>query len=450
MLHPHRTRCRIFICPGRMRVRWPPGRSLFGRSVTALVAFTLAFQVLAYTVSGALVVWPLLKAAADDLARTIVLTSNTISKLPPAEQAKAMAELGERNQLQISLASGPLPGERSWVPFIEHLEQSLSAQLGKVIEVRSKNNAYYIDVEVPGLSLRYAFPHSRVGTQPLLAAVILFFGTLALSYTAAIIVAKRLARPLNILGEAAAEVGRGGTPQLTPQHVSELDSLVESFNTMARKVQALLNNRTTVLAGISHDLRSPIARARVALELAKETPDMSLLNDIDRHLSQMEKLLNQFFEFARGVEYSQIEQTPLDQILPVLSEQLSTGHSAIVLNCEPNLINVNRIALERVFTNLVENAQRYGGDQNVEVICTRDRGGAVVEVMDRGPGIPHAERERVFEPFVRLENSRNPATGGSGLGLSIVREICLAQNWRIELLDREGGGLRAVLTLKAS
>ena len=432
-----------------MRVKWPSHRSLFGRSVTTLVAFTLVFQILAYTVSSALVVWPLLKSAADDLAGIMVLSTKAMANLPANERPKLMADLGSLNRLNISVATGPLPGSRSWRPFVSQLEESLSNKLGEPTEVRIENGTYHVDIAIPGLTLRYTFPHSRLGTNPLLAAAILFLGTLALSYAAAIVVAGRLAHPLNSLSAAAAAVGRSGTtPQISrPNRIAELDALVTAFNRMAREVQALISNRTTLLAGISHDLRSPIARARVALQLAKESPDVTLMDDIDRYLAQMESLLAEFLEFAGGVGNFQTTQMPLNEVLTNLCNELARTRPNIKCTCEKISLKVNRIALERTVTNLIENAQRYSGEQLVEVRCQLNMGRASIEVLDRGPGIPREQRAQVFEPFVRLEGSRNRATGGSGLGLSIVREICAAQGWLIELSDREGGGLVARLII---
>lgn len=429
-------------------MKWPSHRSLFGRSVTALVAFTLVFQFLAYTVSSALIVWPLLKSAADDLAGIMVLSTKAMANLPVNGRPKLMADLRSLNRLNVSIANGPLPGRRSWIPFVSQLEKSLSNKLGKSTEVRIENGTYHVDIAVPGLTLRYAFPHSRLGTNPMLAAAILFLGTLALSYAAAIVVAGRLANPLNSLSAAAAEVGRGGTPQINHHNrIAELDTLVTSFNRMAREVQALISNRTTLLAGISHDLRSPIARARVALQLAKELPDATLMDDIGRYLTQMETLLAEFLEFAGGVGNFQTAQMPLNDVITNLCDELARTKPNIKCVCEKIPFKVNRIALERTVTNLIENAQRYSGDQLVEVRCQLDMGRASIEVLDRGPGIPQEKRAQVFEPFVRLEGSRNRATGGSGLGLSIVREICASRGWLIELSDREGGGLIARLII---
>ena len=171
------------------------------------------------------------------------------------------------------------------------------------------------------------------------------------------------------------------------------------------------------------------------------------MDDIGRYLTQMETLLAEFLEFARGVGNFQAAQTPLNEVLASLCNDLSLTKHSVKCTCEKISLKVNRIALERTVTNLIENAQRYGGEQLVEVRCQMSNGSASIEILDRGPGIPQEQRAQVFEPFVRLEGSRNRATGGSGLGLSIVREICAAQGWLIELCDREGGGLVARLII---
>ncbi len=432
-------------------MKWPSHQSLFGRSVTALVVFTLVFQFLAYSVSSALVLWPLLKSAADDLAGIMVLSTQILAPLTDNERALKMAQLQTFHRMSVTLPDGPLPGSRSWIPFANKLEENLSERLGKPTAVHYEDGAYYVDIASPGLTLRFTFPHSRLGTNPVLAATLLFLGTLVLSYAAALVVARRLAYPLNALSAAAADVGSGGLPQIQYQNrIAELDALVAAFNNMAREVQALISNRTTLLAGISHDLRSPITRARVALELAKHSPGLTLLNDIDRYLTQMEMLLAEFLEFARGVSHTQGVQTPLSEVIAALCQEMSNSIPAVKCGGEEIHLKVNRLALHRIMTNLIENARRYGWGQLVEVNCEMRDGNAIVEVLDRGPGIPLAQRAQVFEPFVRLEVSRDRTTGGSGLGLAIVREICSAQGWHIELAEREGGGLVARLSIKAA
>ncbi len=255
---------------------------------------------------------------------------------------------------------------------------------------------------------------------------------------------------LRALGRAA-WVGQGHALELDAHAgVGELDELVQSFNHMATRIQVLLQNHTTLLAGISHDLRSPLTRAKIALELAEAMPDAVTFKDLGRYLAQLENLIAEFLDFSRGVVSDADTAVELFTIVSQVCRELSLHASPVQFRGEPLRGSCNLSALQRVLRNLIENAQRYNNGAMVEVELTSRPDAAVIEIHDRGHGIAEAERERVFLPFVRLEASRNPATGGSGLGLAIVKEICRVHYWQIALLPRAGGGLTASLQIPLS
>ncbi len=423
--------------------------SLFGRTAFALVGFTLLCQILFYIVSARLIVWPLLRSTTEDLAALMMLSAHQFVTTPPPMRAEFSKRLAEQYRLDAGETSAPLNGETSFLPFIDMLQATLSSRLGHPVQILRHNNEYSVDIPADGHIVRFSFARSRIGTDPFLTLAFLFVVILLLSLGAALVVACKLACPLRDLGHAAAQVGQGRAARIEPQaRVKELDELVQSFNAMANQVQTLIQNRTTLLAGISHDLRSPLARARVLMELAEETSDISLLSDLNRYLSEMEKLITDCLDFSRGITVG--TQEPI--ILPAFLADLCTGHSrggpVVQVSGTVRMVHANRSALTRVIRNLVENAQRYGNGLPVEINLSGHEEAVYIEVLDNGPGIPEEERERVFQPFVRLETSRNPATGGSGLGLAVVREICRAHGWGITLHNRRDGGLLARLCLQ--
>ena len=216
---------------------------------------------------------------------------------------------------------------------------------------------------------------------------------------------------------------------------------------MASRIQALLHNHTTLLAGISHDLRSPLTRAIIALELAETMPDAATFKDLGRYLGQLEQLIAEFMDFSRGVVLEADTTLELSAWVAQICNELSVDKSPVNFTGEPVQLTYNPSALQRVLRNLIENAQPYSGGKPVDVQIAALADAAVIEIHDQGPGIPEAERERVFLPFVRLEASRNPATGGSGLGLAIVKEICRVHHWRVALLSRPEAGLTARLEI---
>jgi two-component system osmolarity sensor histidine kinase EnvZ len=196
-----------------------------------------------------------------------------------------------------------------------------------------------------------------------------------------------------------------------------------------------------LLAGVSHDLRSPIARLRMALELARDQPAPLLFDNMERYLEQMDELIGDFIDYGRGS--SQRAPQPLD--LASWLAQLANEHQAVLTACDDLTLATDPTALERVLVNLLENARRYAPASPPHIECKALRHQVQIDILDRGPGIPPELIERVFDPFYRIDPARQ--TPGSGLGLAVVREICRAHGWRIELSNRPGGGLLAHLIL---
>lgn len=409
----------------------------------------LLFQLIAYSITVKLIVWPLAQTSADDLASLIVLSAQTLATAPPGQPG--LVQIGTHHPLSLALVNAPVTGEATAVPFAELLQEALSQKTGQPIKVYKQDDTYSGDIPVANHTVHFSFPHSRIGTDPFRAMGLMFGVTLLLSLGGAITVAFALTGHLRNLGRAAARVGQGHALELDAHAgVEELDELVDSFNHMAKRIQALLQNHTTLLAGISHDLRSPLTRAKIALELAEAMPDATTFTDLGRYLAQLESLIAEFLDFSRGVVPDANTSLELAAIIAQVCRELSVNAAPVQFTGEPLHAVCNHSGLQRVIRNLIENAQRYGNAGVVEVALSSRNNAALIEVHDRGPGIAQSERERVFLPFVRLEASRNPATGGSGLGLAIVKEICRVHYWKIALLPRREGGLTVSLEIPLS
>jgi two-component system osmolarity sensor histidine kinase EnvZ len=219
---------------------------------------------------------------------------------------------------------------------------------------------------------------------------------------------------------------------------------------MSREVAGLLENRTTLLAGISHDLRTPLTRMRLALELLPENEAGELCSGLRRDVDEMDNLLRETLQLARGVGHGEKQQER--DLGEIISEVVADCRQDNVLvkwePVESFTWSVPVTSLKPVLNNLLENAIRYGNNHPVAIELKKEKGSPVIRVLDRGPGIPEEMRSAVFRPFQRLENSRSSTTGGSGLGLSIVQQLCNAQGWEVSLQPRSGGGTMAVLRLK--
>lgn len=419
--------------------------SLFRRTALTLA---VAFGLLLLVVFGALAYYvavPLSRQATEDLAALMVLSAQTWAELPPATRADFEHELKQRHGLIVHIAQAPLPEHTSLLPYRVLLEQALGARLGSSVAVHTTHDPefYWADIPAGGHTLRVGFARDRIGVRPPYALATIFTALLVIVVATALLLARRLTRPLTRLAQAAQAVGRGHAPEsLAETGPAELAALARAFNHMAQDVRELLANRTTLLAGVSHDLRTPLARLRLAVEMLPRAVDPALLAGLERDIEAMDALLGQYLELARGM----VEEIPetLDLRELVDAAVVDARRAGAEVRWSPGaasvLCAVRPRALERILANLFDNARRYGGGREIDVECECKEGQVVIRVLDRGPGIPAAERDAVFRPFHRLEPARSAAGGGSGLGLAIARQLADANHWRIALDARPGGG----------
>ncbi|MHB1676112.1 MAG: ATP-binding protein [Sulfuriferula sp.] len=432
---------------------WP--NSLFGRTAATLGVAFLLFQTIVLAVVAITALAPMAERSADDLAALIVLSAQTWAELPPETRPAFEQELVEHHHLRIKTIASVSDEPADRFLNSQNIEAALSRRTGQSIKLQAgKNGWVWASLQMGGHNIRVGFEKSRYNIRsPLTAVGLLSLGAL-LTWFTAIVTVRRITRTLAQLGAAAGQVGQGQMPQPLPETgPAELATLARAFNRMANEVQALLVNRTTLLAGISHDLRTPMARMRLALAMLPETTNPGLLNQIERDLEQMNHLIQSFLEMARGLQSEDKQKTDLRVVLNQLAEdgRLSGGYVTCQLSgpCEHEIAVQG---LQRIIANLIENALRYGKSANaaaseITLTCERTEEGLSIRVMDRGPGIPADQLEAVFRPFYRLEASRNQATGGSGLGLAIARQLAQANGWQLSLAARAGGGLVASLRI---
>ncbi len=270
---------------------------------------------------------------------------------------------------------------------------------------------------------------------------VLLAAMLALSYVAV----RWVVRPLHVLAQAADALGqdldRAPLPEDGPREVQQA---ARAFNTMQQRLSGFINDRTRVLTALSHDLKTPLTRLRLRAELLD---DDELRERFEADLHEMETMVTQTLEFMRGLgSHAPREPVDVNALLATLqADNAAVGRTLHVQGRAdpPYLADVS--LLKRAVGNLVDNACAYGGEATVQVSDSADA--LVLQVLDEGPGIPEAQLEQVFEPFFRLEASRSRATGGTGLGLGIARNIARSHGGDLVLRNRPAGGLAAVLSL---
>jgi signal transduction histidine kinase len=262
----------------------------------------------------------------------------------------------------------------------------------------------------------------------------------------------RMTAPLRVLSEAAERLGRDVNAAPLPEEgPTEVAQAAAAFNTMASRIRRFVADRTFLLTAIGHDLKTPITRLKLRAEWMEDDEQRrKMLADLD----ELESMVQATLAFGRDVAGSE-PATKLD--LPALlrtvmdeATDARPGANAILCYEGPETLPIlaRPVALKRACANLVGNALAYGGSAKVLIKPPRD-GLVLVHIDDEGPGIPLSEMDRVFEPFYRLETSRNRETGGTGLGLPITRNILRAHGGDVTLSNRAGGGLRATMTLPA-
>lgn len=422
--------------------------TLFARTGITLAIALALFMLFTVASMVNFILIPLAKQGAGDLAALMVLSAQTWVELPPETRPFLEQELMEEYQLKVTLADTPLPSTTSLLPFLHFLEEALAKRIGEpaTIRARADNGVwYYTDVPMGGRLIRVSFPRERIGARPPTAALLVIVAGGVVILLTTLLLVRRLTRPLASLCDATSRIGRGESPQPLPESgPRELATLTRRFNRMAGEIAELLANRTTLFAGISHDLRSPITRMQLALEMLPEDTDARLVERLRHDLEQMNQLISDTLELAQGLGPREAEEVDLRDFVDNIV--VSYRRSGAVIDWQPEnccLCSLDTLALRRVFVNLLDNALRYGDARPVEVRCRCDEAGACISVLDRGSGIPETEREAVFRPFYRLEASRSRSTGGSGLGLAIARQLCAAHGWSIDLSAREGGGTDA-------
>ena len=282
----------------------------------------------------------------------------------------------------------------------------------------------------------------------------------AIALLGAYLLVRRITRPLRALTHAAHAVGRGDMPEPLPEKgASEMADVAHAFNQMAHDLKVQEQNRALILAGISHDLRTPLSRLRLGVEMSSDdTFRDGMVSDIE----QMDQVIGQFLDFARSGQddSSPLEEVRLDDLCRQLVDHNRGLGREVRFTAETPIapIHGRAAALRRAISNLVENAFKYGGARPEVSLALRTEAGQVaIDVMDRGPGIPPQDAERLKQPFVRLDEARgsadgstDSAQGGSGLGLAIVDRVARRHRGTLDLLPRDGGGLVARLRLPAA
>ncbi len=429
-------------------MRSRPG-SLFTRVLLTLVLSFGSFALITFGSALYYVLYPVVQRSTADLAAFMELSARTLTLLPEPAQQDYQAKLLDEYQVRLLIGSAPPQGlDDYFYPYVVRLSQALSRRLEQPVRMQSNlidgRRWFWVDLDTASGTVWAGIPIDRIGTRPMIGVVVICTLAVLLVLLTATILARRVTAPLTRLSQAAEEVAKGRSPQpLAESGPRELANLARQFNETSQQVRELLADRTVLLAGISHDLRTPLTRLRLALEMLPEETDPALSARMQRDIEEMSAQIGQAVEL--GGTLGAGERHP-ENLAQLIGEVVGSQPRILWRPLGRCIHSVNAQALRRVLGNLIENALRYShGTVEIRLDCRHQT--PALFVLDRGPGIPDDEREAVFRPFYRLERSRNRTTGGSGLGLAIARQLAVANEMEIELANRDGGGLIASIRL---
>lgn len=425
--------------------------SIYIRTTGILLIAFLAFAVMILSAVAHFTIMPLARSAGDDLAALMLLSARSWAEIPPPAREEFNDRLYQDHGLRIREPREPLPPVGNLpLPYLEFVQQSLSRRAGFDLPLRPQMHEgeqwYWADLSIGGQNLRIGLSLARVATRHLDGALVVLVITALLVPLTAVFMAGRTTRRIRLLSAAVADVSQGQQPAPLPDRGSrEVRMLASNFNRMAHQVRDLLANRTTLLAGISHDLRTPLTRMRLSLEILRDKHDPKLIEGICKDLENMDRIIGQTLALSRDLENREIQSVDLVALIEQIIADVGRGEESDIrwAGSAPSCTRtVNPVALQRILSNLIENAIRYGNGSRVEVTLQCNPT-VTIRVKDRGPGIPDDQLEAVFRPFHRLDSSRSAQTGGSGLGLAIVQQLAKANGWQVSLHPRDGGGTEA-------
>lgn len=394
---------------------------------------------------------PRARQVAQQIASVVNLTRAALITAQPSKRFELLDQLSKEEGIQVySGERGERVTPLADRPFLRLVESEVRRLLGPDTRVAAGRNGIrgaWVSFRIDGDEYWVFMPRSRLERADPLRWVGWGALVLALALLGAYLIVARINRPLRELTGAAAEIGRGRTPPpVAETGPSEIRTLAHAFNSMAADLKRLDEERALLLAGVSHDLRTPLSRIRLGLEMLDGKSDAALRAGLVQDIEDIDAAIGQFLDFARLAEgEAVVPEGDLNAIVREVCERYARAGKAVSTRLEtlPPLA-LRPFAVQRLIANLVDNALRHGGPA-VEVATRPENGRAVIEVLDRGPGIPPGESEHMLQPFTRLDRARS--TSGTGLGLAIVDRIARRHGGSVQLLSRDGGGTRARVEL---
>jgi two-component system osmolarity sensor histidine kinase EnvZ len=370
-----------------------------------------------------------------------------LSQVPPTVGDRIVQQINSRSQIVIASGMQPPTSSEDHSMLMDLFVKTVRSHVPLQIQLRWESDPksrLWANVVIHGKQYWMILPVRILLRFGWLSSTLVLFMTMALMATiVALLIQRRINRPLREIAEVARKLGEGGQPERLPTYSSsELATVANQFNTMTDSLEAMESSRAVMLAGISHDIRTPLTKLRLALAIEQRSSE----EPVSRYIDQIDVIVGQFLDYARtGSDEPVIKGDLNTLILQLAGEFEERGfHFELDLQKLPP-INFRPIAMLRVIRNLMDNAVKYGM-RGFGMNTWHAAAETGFSVLDRGPGISTIDRERLLRPFIRADTSRS-SVNGTGLGLAIVDRIVCLHNGKFCLTSRPGGGLAACVTL---
>ncbi|MSP42933.1 MAG: HAMP domain-containing protein [Alphaproteobacteria bacterium] len=424
-------------------------KGLFARSLLIVVAPVVLLQAIITYIfferHWDTVTRRLSRAVAGEVA---MLAETYSGPLDGLDMQAINAQAARTFQLEVAfLPGGEMPAPAPRAPYfspIETLKDELAKQITEKFWIGAHPYGDYLDlrIQMPRGVLRVLTPRNRVTSQTAHIFILWMLGSSLVLLSVAVVFLRNQVRPIALLAQAAEDFGKGrDVPEFKVAGALEVRQAAAAFLEMRDRIGRQIAQRTLMLAGVSHDLRTPLTRMNLQLAMLPESEEIEALR-ADIH--DMQYMLDEYLAFAGGQSGESESLTSISQLIEEIVSEFTRNGAVIKAQAEPDLVlPLRRANFKRCIVNLLENAHSHG--EHVEIRASRTGDHVLITIDDDGPGIQPENYEEAFLPFQRLDDSRNPDRAGVGLGLAIARDVARSHGGDIELAHSPLGGLRATI-----
>jgi len=432
-------------------------KNLLNRLILIIASLIIISQLITIKVFDYFEMEPRAESMAQEISTVVKYTKAAIQSAYPSTRLDLLQSLSKMSDVKIVPAYyfeniNPLPDEIFLTMVVKKIKQDLGE--GTIVTLNHYDiPGIWVSFEI-GDGLFWAVIPRNVFDRPfpwhwIGWGIVVFL----VSISGAYFLTTRINKPLNLLINATSKLKKGLPFKKIPEDTAtEFKEVTKAFNEMASNLAKSENERRFIMGSVSHDIRTPLTRMKLSLEMLPKKSAF-LKESMDQDIDEINQIINQFLDFVRGFDDEPISSLNFGNFLTELKKQHAIlGHdlkiSKITLSKDipKNLfIDVRPLAFKRLFDNLINNGVKFSKSNKIELVAKLYNEKIVINVLDNGPGIPKTQREKLLEPFERLDQARG-SIGGSGLGLAIANRIVMVHNGKLELINRRTGGLNVKLT----